>query len=198
MPEIAVDFAYCLKTKQWFNSHAKCTVWVLTKLMSLLLAVTTSTVTIALKKETMITSTQNLPSSFNIKSCSFFVVKNDCDFLYWKNLSLVFAPEKPPAIAFILPVLKRVQRWQASWIRSVNVFKTVGSLALHPTPPGPRTWRTRRSLFVWSLPYDLFGMHGPTRSTGSLRHANCPTTIRWWPHSEQPLKFGLWVNVPSS
>ena len=135
---------------------------------------------------------------FNIKSCSFFVVKNDCDFLYWKNLSLVFAPEKPPDIAFILPVLKRVQRWQASWIRSVNVFKTVGSLALHPTPNGPRTWRTRRSLFVWSLPYDLFGMHGPTKSTGSLRHANCPTTIRWWPHSEQPLKFGLWVNVPSS
>ena len=74
---------------------------------------------------------------FNIKSCSFFVVKNDCDFLYWKNLSLVFTPQKPPAIAFILPVLKREQRWQASWIRSVNVFKTVGSLALHPTLNGP-------------------------------------------------------------
>ena len=74
---------------------------------------------------------------FNIKSCSFFVVKNDCDFLYWKNLSLVFTPHKPPAIAFILPVLKRVQRWQASWIRSVNVFKTVGSLAYTQPPTGP-------------------------------------------------------------
>ena len=53
-------------------------------------------------------------SLFNIKSCSFSVVKNDCDFLYWKNLSPVFAPEKPRDVAFILPVLKRVQRWQAS------------------------------------------------------------------------------------
>ena len=135
---------------------------------------------------------------FNIKSCSFSVVKNDCDFLYWKNLSPVFAPEKPRDVAFTLPVLKRVQRWQASWRRSINVFKKLGSLALHPAPNRAHTCRTRRSLFVWSLPYDLFGMHGPTRSTGSLRHANCPTTIRWWPHSEQPLKFGPWVNVPSS
>ena len=194
MREIAVYFVYSLKTKQRFKSNAKCTVGVLTKLMLFLLAVRTSTVAIALRKVTMITSTHLL---FNIKSCSFSVVKNDCDFLYWKNLSLVFAPEKPRDVAFILPILKRVQRWQASW-RSINVFKKVGSLALYPTPNRARTWRTRRSLFVWSLPYDLFGIHGPTRSMRSLRHANCPTTIRWWPHSEQPLKFGLWVNVPSS
>ena len=70
---------------------------------------------------------------FNIKSCSFSVANNDCDFLYWKNLPLVFAPEKPRDVAFILPVLKRVQRWQASW-RSINVFKKVGSLPLHPAP----------------------------------------------------------------
>ena len=28
-------------------------------------------------------------------------------------------------------------------------------------PPNPPTWRARGSLFVWSLPFDLFGMGGP-------------------------------------
>ena len=63
MREIAVYFVYSLKTKQLFNSNAKRTVGVLTKLMSFLLAVRTSTVAIALRKVTMITSTHNLPSS---------------------------------------------------------------------------------------------------------------------------------------
>ena len=62
------------------------------KINVLLLAVRTSTVATALKKVTMITSTRNLPlSSVLLENCSFSVFKNklDCDFLYWKNLSLV-------------------------------------------------------------------------------------------------------------
>ena len=61
MREIAVYFVYSLKTKQRFKSNAKCTVGVLTKLMLFLLAVRTSTVAIAFRKVTMITST-HLPS----------------------------------------------------------------------------------------------------------------------------------------
>ena len=50
MREIAADFVYSLKRKQWYNSHAKCTVWVSKQLTSLLLAVRTSTAAAASKK----------------------------------------------------------------------------------------------------------------------------------------------------
>ena len=52
MLEIAVDFVYSLKTKRRFNGHTKCRVRVSTKLTSVFLAVTTSTVAAATKKST--------------------------------------------------------------------------------------------------------------------------------------------------
>ena len=44
---------------------------------------------------------------------------------------------------------------------TVSVFMEQGRY-LYAQPP---TWRTRGSLFVWSLPFDLFSMGGPARST---------------------------------
>ena len=122
MQEIAVDFVHSLKTKR-FNGHAKCTVWVSTKLTSLLLAVRTSTVAAESKKSkndhfhpwfTIIV--------FNIKSCLFSVVKNKQTrprFLVLEKFVTCLPPEKPRDIAFIQSVLKCVQRSRASWIRSI-------------------------------------------------------------------------------
>jgi hypothetical protein len=52
--------------------------------------------------------------------------------------------------------------------------------------PQPTTWRTSGLLFVWSLPFDLSGLGGPSRSLApasiALRvvtgHTNLPATIR--------------------
>ena len=119
MREIAVDFVYSLKTKRRFNRHAKCTVWVSPKLTSLLLAVRKSTVVTAPKQVKMITSTHNLLSSSQYKKVVHFV---SVFFLFLFLISCIgkFAPlEKPREIAFTPSVLKRVQRWRTSWIRSI-------------------------------------------------------------------------------
>ena len=75
------------------------------------------------KKATMITSTHNLPL-LSLKQSVFLIIfcctekTNSTWFLVLANSLL---PEKPGGIAFILPVLKRVQRWWISWLRSVFV-----------------------------------------------------------------------------
>ena len=59
-----------------------------------------------------------------MKSCLFSVVKNKQTrprFLVLEKLTTCLPPEKPSDIAFIPSVLKRVQRWRASWIRSIAV-----------------------------------------------------------------------------
>ena len=103
MWEIAVDLVYSLKTKRRFNSHAKCAVWVSTKLTSLLLVVMTSTVATASKKVKMVTSAHNLPiSHFHTKSYSFSVVKNKQSrpgFLVLENFITCWPPEKPRDIS---------------------------------------------------------------------------------------------------
>jgi len=58
---IAVEFVYSVKKTRRFNSQTTCTVRVLTRFRSLLLAAGTSTVVTTFKKETMMTSTHNLP-----------------------------------------------------------------------------------------------------------------------------------------
>ena len=112
--EITVDCVYSLKTKLWFNGHAKCTVWVSTKLTSLLLAVRTSTVATVSKKVKMITSTHNLPLSSLYKKLFIFSCQE------WTNLTETSCiGKKPRDIAFIPSALKRVQGLQALWIRSI-------------------------------------------------------------------------------
>ena len=61
---------------------------------------------------------------FNIKICSFSVVKNKQTrpwFLVLEKFITCLPPEKPRDIAFIPSVLNRVQRLWASWIRSIVV-----------------------------------------------------------------------------
>ena len=63
------------------------------KINVIIVATRTSSVATALKKITMITSTHNLPLSPLIQKFIHFLLskinKLHCDFLYWKNLSLV-------------------------------------------------------------------------------------------------------------
>ena len=69
-----------------------------------------------------------------------------------------------------LPVTYLLRAW---WhIKSLFFFFLSGLWSFTPAFTGvgyqpsaqPPTWRTRGSLFVWSLPFDLFGMGVPARS----------------------------------
>ena len=153
MWEIAVDLVYSLKTKRRFNSHAKCAVWVSTKLTSLLLVVMTSTVATASKKVKMVTSTHNLPISYFILKVIHFLLsrinKLDRDFLYWKILSLV-----GPLRSHVTSVLEREQRWGASWVRSILVAceqaLCLGKKSLFPLPSSPLDQRpVHRLISSW-------------------------------------------------
>ena len=137
MREIAVDFVYSLKKKRRFNSRAKCTVWIWTKLRSLLLAVRTSAVATA-SKQVKWSSTFNLPlSSLTLKTCSFSVVKNKQTpprFLVLEKFISCLPPEKTRNVAFIPSVVKRVQRWRASWIRYIPSNRWVQRRAIISCP----------------------------------------------------------------
>ena len=55
-----------------------------------------------------------------LKSWSLFERISDRDNSYWQILSLVFPLKYYVDIAFIPLVLKRLQRWRVSWIRSIG------------------------------------------------------------------------------
>ena len=129
MQEIAVDLIYSLNTKRRFNSHAKCTVWV----------------SVSFEKINVITACcENIYGRyciqkskndqlhpqfaiivFIIKSCSFSVVKNKqtrLRYLVLEKFITCLPPEKPRDYHFYPISPKRVQKWRASWIRSVTTF----------------------------------------------------------------------------
>ena len=56
-----------------------------------------------------------------IKSSSRFdrINKFDRDYSYWQILFIVCPPEKPRDIANGPSILRRMQRWRVSWIRSI-------------------------------------------------------------------------------
>lgn len=60
-----------------------------------------------------------------IKSSSLFdrINKDDLNYSYWQILSLVCPLKNHVTVFFIPSILKRLQRWQVSWMRSI-VFKT--------------------------------------------------------------------------
>jgi hypothetical protein len=68
----------------------------------------------------------------------------------------------------------------------MKYFSGYQVVSLMPQPP---TWRTSGLLFVWSLPFDLSGLGGPTRSLAPASIAlrvvtgltNLPATIRRQP-----------------
>ena len=124
MREIAVDFIYSLNTKRRVNSHAKCTVWVSTKLTSLQLAARTSTVATVSKKVKMVTSTHNLPLSSLHKKLFIFCCgekTNSTAISCIGKIYHMFAPWETTWHHFYPISPKRVQRWRASWIRFIHV-----------------------------------------------------------------------------
>ena len=56
-----------------------------------------------------------------LKSSTRFekINKLDLDYSYWQILSLVWPPEIPRDIASIPSILRRLQKWRVSWIRSI-------------------------------------------------------------------------------
>ena len=68
-----------------------------------------------------------------IKSSSRFerINKLDNDYLYWQIYHLFpLPPEIPRDNSFISPILKRVQRWQVSWIRSIGFWSRLISMSV--------------------------------------------------------------------
>ena len=81
----------------------------------------------------------------------------------------------------ILASFKIVLKHPASNFRSSSTEQYLwGGLSAPVQPP---TWRTRVSLFVWVITFDLFGMGGPTSSYATASIA--PRITR--PRSASPL-----------
>ena len=102
MQEIAVEFVYSLKTRRWFNSHAKCTVQVSPGLRTLLPALRTSYGRYWIQKI----------CHYCLQGKKFFIFcclegkKTRPRFLALTNFINCLPPEKPCDTAFIPSVVK--------------------------------------------------------------------------------------------
>ena len=166
MWEITVDLVYSLKTKRRFNSHAKCAVWVSTKLTSLLLVVMTSTVATASKKvkNNGHFHPQFANIAFHIKSYSFSVVKNKQTrpgFLVLENFITCWPPEKPRDIspwtrAKMAGIVSKVYYFSTGLTHNSNILVAckqalcLGKKSLFPLPSSPLDQRpVHRLISSW-------------------------------------------------